>query len=261
MRRLLPGAVAALVAATYGLAVAPPSASAGVPYKVLKCHYWHQDADEVDSAGNHNSYIAINDCNASSTDRKLGIVNRGNAGNTAYKQWMFSARSGTKFDSVCLDYKLRRDNHHRAEILSYPGFAVLASGGDGRLVLDQPLLHARRRFADDRPPRMFRARRLRVLRYRARVHPERGAAGHGHDSRRALLSSGSLLGSGLAARCAAAAIRRLGSGLGRLPPVASVNGVEVETDDEPVPDWRPRLAVFVPARSLSLRVRAAERDA
>ena len=124
--------VAALAAAMYGLAVAPPSASAGVLYKVLKCHYWHQDADEVDSAGNHNSYIAINDCNASSTDRKLGIVNRGNAGQHGLQAVDVQRSLGHQVrERHVSTTSVRRDNHHRAEILAYPGFAVLASGGDG----------------------------------------------------------------------------------------------------------------------------------
>ena len=44
---------------------------------------------------------------------------------------MLSAPAGTHIETACLDYKLRRDGHHRAEILAFPGFAVLASGGDG----------------------------------------------------------------------------------------------------------------------------------
>ena len=41
------------------------------------------------------------------------------------------APPNTHIDTVCLDYNLRRDNHHQAELLAYPGFQVLASGGDG----------------------------------------------------------------------------------------------------------------------------------
>ena len=44
---------------------------------------------------------------------------------------MYTAPSGTHIETVCLDFNLRRDGHHQAEILAYPGFQVLASGGDG----------------------------------------------------------------------------------------------------------------------------------
>ena len=73
----------------------------------------------------------MNDCHANSPDRKIGIYNFGAAGNTAYKQFMYVAPPNTHIDTVCLDYNLRRDSHHQAELLAYPGFQVLASGGDG----------------------------------------------------------------------------------------------------------------------------------
>ncbi len=44
---------------------------------------------------------------------------------------MYTAPSGTHIETVCLDFNLRRDGHHQAEILAYPGFQVLATGGDG----------------------------------------------------------------------------------------------------------------------------------
>ncbi len=44
---------------------------------------------------------------------------------------MYVAPANTHIETVCLDYNLRRDSHHQAELLAYPGFQVLASGGDG----------------------------------------------------------------------------------------------------------------------------------
>ena len=73
----------------------------------------------------------VNDCRPNASDRKIGIFNLGAAGNTAYKQFMYVAPANTHIETVCLDYNLRRDSHHQAELLAYPGFQVLASGGDG----------------------------------------------------------------------------------------------------------------------------------
>ncbi len=110
---------------------AGPAAATGGVYNVVKCHAWHPEADEIQEAGGHPSYVAVNDCRADASDRKVGIYNFGAAGNTAYKQFMYVAPPNTHIDTVCLDYNLRRDNHHQAELLAYPGFQVLASGGDG----------------------------------------------------------------------------------------------------------------------------------
>ena len=121
----------AAMLAVLGLAAAAPSASAaGGQYRVVKCHPWHIEADEVEHAGGHPSYWTVNDCRGTALDPKLGIFNAGAAGNTAYEQFMFSAPPGTHIETACLDHKLRRDGHHRAELLAFPGFRVLATGGD-----------------------------------------------------------------------------------------------------------------------------------
>ena len=115
-----------------GAAGIPSSAGAsGGAYNVVKCHPWHLEADEVQSAGGHPSYAVVNECNRSAPDPKIGLSNIGAAGNNAYSQLMFTAPAGTHLSRVCLDYRLRRDNHHRADLLTYPGFRVLATGGDG----------------------------------------------------------------------------------------------------------------------------------
>ena len=44
---------------------------------------------------------------------------------------MYTAPFGTHIETVCLDHNLRRESHHQAQVLAYPGFQVLASGGDG----------------------------------------------------------------------------------------------------------------------------------
>ena len=120
-----------LVAVVGALVVAPPAEATGGVYNVVKCHPWHIEADEFESAGGHPSYAFENDCHGASPDPKIGLFNTGAAGNNAYRQLMLSAPAGTHIETACLDYKLRRDSHHRAEILAFPGFAVLASGGDG----------------------------------------------------------------------------------------------------------------------------------
>ena len=61
----------------------------------------------------------------------MGVYNMGASGNNAYYQLMLTAPPGTHLETVCLDYNLRRENHHRAEMLAYPGFDLLASGGEG----------------------------------------------------------------------------------------------------------------------------------
>ena len=68
-------------------AVAPtaPEATGGV-YNVVKCHPWHIEADEVESAGGHPSYAFENDCHGTSPDPKLGLFDTGAAGNNAYRQ-------------------------------------------------------------------------------------------------------------------------------------------------------------------------------
>ena len=122
MRRLL---VAALALAA--VAVEAPSAqAAGGVYNVVKCHPWHLEADEIQDAGGHPSYGTTNRCNGTFQDRYIGIYNLGAAGNSAYKQLMYTAPSGTHIETACLDFNLRRDGHHQAEILAYPGFQVLA---------------------------------------------------------------------------------------------------------------------------------------
>ena len=120
-----------LLAVVGALVVAPSAEATGGVYNVVKCHPWHIEADEFESAGGHPSYAFENDCHGASADPKIGLFNTGAAGNNAYRQLMLSAPSGTHIETACLDYKLRRDSHHRAEILAFPGFAVLASGGDG----------------------------------------------------------------------------------------------------------------------------------
>ena len=121
-------AFAIAVAATFAV---PVGAHAGEAYRVLKCHPWHLAADELSQVGDHNSYHRINECAASFADRKFGIYNDGAAGNTAFEQFMYAAPPHTVIRHVCLQHKLRRRNHHRAEILAWPGFAVLAAGGEG----------------------------------------------------------------------------------------------------------------------------------
>ncbi len=122
---------AGLLAVAGALASAPSAEAAGGIYNVVKCHPWHIEADEVENTGGHPSYAFENDCYGASPDPKIGLFNTGAAGNNAYRQIMLSAPAGTHIETACLDYKLRRDSHHRAEILAFPGFAVLASGGDG----------------------------------------------------------------------------------------------------------------------------------
>ena len=122
--------VAALALAAVA-AEAPSAQAAGGVYNVVKCHPWHLEADEIQDAGGHPSYGTTNRCNGTFQDRYIGIYNLGAAGNSAYKQLMYTAPSGTHIETACLDFNLRRDGHHQAEILAYPGFQVLASGGDG----------------------------------------------------------------------------------------------------------------------------------
>ena len=127
-RRLLAVGLLAAIA----IAWAPSSSSAaGGLYNVVKCHPMHLEADEIEVVGGHPSYQTVDDCNASSPDPKVGIYDTGAAGNNSYTQFVYSAPPGTHLETVCLDYRLRRESHHRAEILAYPGFDVLASGGDG----------------------------------------------------------------------------------------------------------------------------------
>ena len=121
----------ALLAVGVAALEASPAAAAGGVYNVVKCHPWHLEADEIEQAGGHPSYLTVNDCRGNASDRKIGIYNNGGAGNNAYSQYMYTAPFGTHIETVCLDYNLRRDSHHQAEILAYPGFQVLASGGDG----------------------------------------------------------------------------------------------------------------------------------
>ena len=122
--------VAALALAAVA-AEAPSAQAAGGVYNVVKCHPWHLEADEIQDAGGHPSYGTTNRCNGTFQDRYIGIYNLAAAGNSAYKQLMYTAPSGTHIETACLDFNLRRDGHHQAEILAYPGFQVLASGGDG----------------------------------------------------------------------------------------------------------------------------------
>ena len=124
-------AIALIVLVSCG-ALAPSSAqAAGGVYNVVKCHVWHAEADELTSAGSSPSYTVVDDCRHGAPDPKVGLYNTGAAGNNAYKQVMWTAPAGTHIARACFDYKLRRDQHHRAEILTFPGFGVIASGGDG----------------------------------------------------------------------------------------------------------------------------------
>ena len=107
----------------------PASATGGIN-NVVKCHPWHMEADEIEQAGGHPSYTTVDDCQVSSGDPKIGIQNTGAAGNSSYSQLMYSSRLGTHIETVCLAHRLRRDSHHRAEILAFPGFQLLAAGGD-----------------------------------------------------------------------------------------------------------------------------------
>ncbi len=107
-----------------------PAAATGGLYNVVKCHALHTEADEINQVGSHPSYETVDDCDGNSPDRKIGIYNTGAAGNSAYTQFAITAPAGTHFESVCLDHRLRRDSHHVAEILVFPGFQVLAAGGD-----------------------------------------------------------------------------------------------------------------------------------
>jgi hypothetical protein len=124
--------VLAVVLALPLLGVSPSSAAgAGGVYNVVKCHPWHLEADEIQEAGGHPSYGQINKCSGTFQDRYIGIYNLGAAGNSAYKQFMYTAPAWTHIETVCLDYNLRRDGHHLAQLLAYPGFQLLANGGDG----------------------------------------------------------------------------------------------------------------------------------
>jgi hypothetical protein len=122
-----------LLIAAVGLASlgAVDALATGHTYHVLKCHPSHPAADELDQIGENSSYTRVNDCGNSSADPKFGIYNDGAAGNSAFEQFMYVAPPSTVIRSACLQHKLRRQNHHRAEILAWPGFDVLASGGDG----------------------------------------------------------------------------------------------------------------------------------
>ncbi len=122
--------VVLIVVGSWGLGTSAASAAGGV-YNVVKCHPWHLEADEVEEAGGHPSYLTVNDCRGNVSDRKIGIYDNGGAGNSAYSQYMYTAPFATHIETVCLDYNLRRESHHQAEILAYPGFQILASGGDG----------------------------------------------------------------------------------------------------------------------------------
>jgi hypothetical protein len=99
-------------------------------YYVVKCDPSHLYADEVSSAGRHSSYLRVDDCSPKTSDRKLGVYNAGAASNTAYEQYMYVAPPNTVIDGACLEHRLRRQNHHRAEITAYPNFPTLEIGGD-----------------------------------------------------------------------------------------------------------------------------------
>jgi hypothetical protein len=123
-------AATALAAGAVGALPAPAVATGGI-YNVVKCHDWHLEADEFEQVGSHPSYATVDDCLGTSPDRRLGIYNTGAAGNNAYTQFEIKAPPATHFETVCLDHRLRRDAHHRAEIFALPGFELLAAGGDG----------------------------------------------------------------------------------------------------------------------------------
>ncbi len=129
--RLARATFLALLAVGAAALEASPAAAAGGVYNVVKCHPWHLEADEIEQAGGTSSYLTVNDCRGNASDRKIGIYNNGGAGNNAYSQYMYTAPFGTHIETVCLDHNLRRDSHHQAQVLAYPGFQVLASGGDG----------------------------------------------------------------------------------------------------------------------------------
>ena len=121
----------AAVAVAGFLALPSQASAAGGLYNVVKCHPWNPDANEVQEAGGHPSYWKLDNCHATATDPRMGVYNMGASGNNAYYQLMLTAPPGTHLETACLDYNLRRENHHRAELLAYPGFDLLASGGEG----------------------------------------------------------------------------------------------------------------------------------
>lgn len=126
--RVVLGVVCSLVLVLASAAAA--RASSGLVYHVLKCHPGHPTADEVSELGNHSSYQRIDECGPGFGDPKFGIYNLGAAPNNAFEQSMYVAPAATVLRRVCLQHKLRRQSHHRAELLTYPGYNVLASGGD-----------------------------------------------------------------------------------------------------------------------------------
>ena len=84
---------------------------------------------------------------------------------------MYVAPADTHIETVCLDYNLRRDNHHQAEILAYPGIPGpglrrrRAGRLDQRLLRPQPLtVH--------RPPGLRPRGRLPGGAQRPRLRPQ-----------------------------------------------------------------------------------------
>lgn len=130
MRAVTVALVSAFVLATL-LQPADARAISGLVYHVLKCHPSHRSADELSLLGDHSSYQRVDQCGPQFADPKFGIYNSGAAPNNAFEQSMYVAPPSTVLRRVCLQYRLRRDSHHRAEIFAYPGFDLLAAGGDG----------------------------------------------------------------------------------------------------------------------------------
>ena len=59
-----------LLAVVGALVVAPSAEATGGVYNVVKCHPWHIEADEFESAGGHPSYAFENDCHGASPTRR-----------------------------------------------------------------------------------------------------------------------------------------------------------------------------------------------
>ena len=96
----------------------------------MQCHDNWNYAPEVVQVGDATNYRAENLCQYGNPDRRLQITQTGGVSGSNYKQWVLAAAPGTKIAAACLDYNLRRANNSRPEILAFPGFQVLAAGGD-----------------------------------------------------------------------------------------------------------------------------------
>lgn len=130
MNRALRVALTLTTLLVFSISAAPRAAGAGNVYNVFKCHEWATGADELQEAGSHSSYERIEQCRPQSTDLMFGITNTGAASHNAYEQYMYSAPPSTRIVRACFQHRLRRQNHHRAEVFAYPGFAPIVFGGD-----------------------------------------------------------------------------------------------------------------------------------